>query len=160
MKQKNLLLLVGLPASGKSSWGRNYTNDSVEYVSRDEIRFSLMTDNDDYFAHEKQVYKTFINKIQAGLDNPEKETVIADATHLNVASRMKLIHRLNLSGDVKIIPVFFNTKFDTCCKRNNLREGVAKVPSSVIRRMSYSLTDPATDDFDYTEIWYINEGDV
>ena len=38
-KKKALIILVGPPASGKSTWGKKFAADNqVEYVSTDEIR--------------------------------------------------------------------------------------------------------------------------
>ena len=47
--------MVGCPGSGKSTWAKKHLPDTY-YVSRDEVRFSLLQDGEDYFSHEKEVF--------------------------------------------------------------------------------------------------------
>lgn len=93
----NLYLMVGAPASGKSSYANNFAESSdkpIKVVSRDAIRFSLLDDGAPYFSKEKAVFSKFIKEINEGLD---KGDVIADATHINEVSRMKVISKVDLS---------------------------------------------------------------
>ena len=64
MKQKNLYLLAGVPGSGKSTWLKQHAPDNSIIISRDQIRFSLLQDGEDYFAHESEVFFEFINQIK------------------------------------------------------------------------------------------------
>ena len=57
-----LYVLCGIPGSGKSHFCKNHKDDAV-HVSRDAIRFALLEDDDDYFAHEDEVYEIFWEKI-------------------------------------------------------------------------------------------------
>ena len=140
MKQKNLYVCVGIPGSGKSTWvSKNAERLNAHVVSRDTIRFSLLKKNDGYFDKETEVYNAFIYEIQEHLN--KGENVIADATHLNQASRNKLLNRLVLN-DVNIIPIFFDTPLRIAMDRNDAREGLAKVPRSVMRRMGAQLVPP------------------
>lgn len=154
MKQKNLFVLCGCPASGKSTWVK--TRSGV-CVSRDDIRFSMLKNGDDYFAYEDKVYKIFVNEIQKNLDSGKD--VYADATHLNEKSRVKLLDALNLEG-VKLIAVCFDTPLEVCLERNKKRAGRAYVPRSVLRRMFYSKTDPAFDEkYKFDEIIVVKGGE-
>ena len=72
----NLFIACGIPGAGKTTFLKNAvknlkerTNFSVEYVSRDEVRFSMLEESDDYFSKEKEVYKEFCNRIQKAIDN-------------------------------------------------------------------------------------------
>ena len=61
----NLYLMCGIPGSGKSTYAK--TNKDLKYckyISRDDIRYSLLKDEDDYFSKEKQVFRTFIAQIK------------------------------------------------------------------------------------------------
>lgn len=138
--QKNLYVLVGTPGSGKSTWVQKQNNGTV--ISRDVIRFALLGKDDEYFASENQVFSLYIEAIQRALDNGEN--VFADATHLNEASRNKLLRNLNLNN-VQLVAVNFNVPLNVCFERNNQRSGRAKVPESAVRRMFYSKSDPMTD---------------
>ena len=149
-----LWIMVGLPASGKSTFASQYckVHPNTIHVSRDEIRFSKITDDEAYFSAEREVFKEFCKQIQnnlnAGLD------VIADATHLNWKSRSKLIRNLNLKN-ANINCIYVNTPVEVCIERNRTREGRACVPEDVIMTMNRSLTDPNTDPFIYHDIQLI-----
>ena len=77
-----LLLMCGIPGSGKSTWVSKFIreNDAV-VVSRDTIRFTLLRDDEDYFSHEKEVTEHFYKMIYDLLESGQYDYVIADATH-------------------------------------------------------------------------------
>lgn len=155
MRRKTLYLMCGVPGSGKSTWVKNQLNKypySV-HISRDEIRFSIVKENEDYFSQEKLVFQEFIRYIKEAFllyDN-----VFVDATHLNETSRNKVLNQLDLT-DIDIIPVNFEVPLETCLNRNLLREGRSIVPDTVIRNM-YKSFRPATvnEKYNYKEVWSI-----
>lgn len=154
MKSKTLWLTSGVPGSGKSTWVKNNFNDKP-YVSRDEIRFNLLKEGDDYFTHEDEVFQTFVEQIQERLD--AENMCVADATHLSPAARTKVLNRLNLE-DTDIIILNFEATLSTVLTRNKKRSGLAKVPDSVVRRMFYQFI-PATkyEKYEYADIITIKE---
>lgn len=144
MKQKNLWLLVGLPGSGKSTCVKNaleHGKNSI-WVSRDEVRFSLVKEDEEYFSRENEVFYTFIQRAQTALNSPNIDNVYIDATHLNEKSRRKTLNALTIPDHTIVNAVFMNTNIDTCIERNNLRQGREKVPESVIHNMAKTLTAP------------------
>ena len=147
MKQKNLFLLVGVPGSGKSYFCNKKIaeNKNTIHISRDEIRFSMLGEDENYFAQEAKVFECFAEQVQKAIDSIEYTDIYVDATHLNPKGREKILDCLDLSN-VNIIPIVFHTPLATCISRNNNREGRAKVPSSVIRRMYFSLKNPTLDE--------------
>lgn len=155
MKRKNLVLLVGAPASGKSTWLRTHLGEGETYVSRDEVRFSIIGEDEDYFAHETQVFKKFVEQIEEKLN--EGFRVYADATHINWASRRKLIESLHNREEIDIDAYVFDTSLETCLERNDQRTGRSFVPKAVIRRMKTQTTHPSTDPFTYHAIKEIKE---
>lgn len=147
MKQKNLVLLAGIPGSGKSTWLRTHLGDGDAYVSRDEVRFSIISDDEDYFAHETEVFDKFVAEIEENLNKGLR--VFADATHINWASRRKLLERIHDKDNIDIDVYVFKTPLETCLERNEQRTGRAVVPRSVIRRMGGQMTHPLSDPFKY-----------
>ena len=146
-----LYILCGPSGCGKSTWARNFLaeNDplfqNIRDVSRDEIRFSMLKEGEDYFAHEKEVFKTFADTIRHTLI--DGFDVIADATHLNEFSRRKLTQSIDMYfKDYEIIYVVFNVDADTCVERNKNREGRANVPENVIRNMCRDFREPSLDE--------------
>ena len=161
-----LIILSGAPGSGKSTWAKNYAARHLGtiVVSRDEIRFSLLKETDDYFAKEKLVFNTFCNRIVGELRF--ERDVIADASHLNWASRRKLLNNIDKfhkrSGEKcydSVWVIVFKPTLETCFKYNDTRTGRANVPHHVIEIMYNGMTDPKDDNFTYDKIYYMKESD-
>ena len=151
----NLYLMVGAPGSGKSTYARKFSEEhgsGIKIISRDAIRFSMVRDGSPYFSKEKAVFKEFIREINEGLDEGD---VIADATHINEISRMKVIKRIDLSK-CKVSCIVLLADELTAIKRNHLREGRARVPDSVISENYARFTHPKTDKFHYHTIIDVN----
>lgn len=148
-KPRNLWIMCGIPASGKSYKAKELAErwEDCKYVSRDAVRFSLLSEEDEYFNKEKAVWKQYIAEIQEGISN--HLNTIADATHLNWASRKKLLDALHGLDRVAVNCYYFPTSLETCLRRNALREGRARVPEKVIRNMYKNFTNPTFDPYDY-----------
>ena len=148
----NLYVLCGIPGCGKSTWVKNRmaentssTDPKWAYVSRDEVRFSMITEEDDYFSKEKQVFEEFVNRICGNLSDAWTQNVIADATHLNEISRDKLINAIRRKRPnlpLHITMVYFDIPLEVCKFRNDKREGRAHVPNEVMNKMYVQLEFP------------------
>lgn len=136
-----LYMLIGIPGSGKSTWAKKMQEEQGAYwVSRDQIRFQYIKDDDDYFAYEDKVFDEFVSEIQNAIYD-KFPIIIADATHLNVRARNKVLHRLSLRG-TRLEFVYFNVDLATALERNAQRSGRARVPDSVIMNMQRSIQLP------------------
>lgn len=153
--KNNLFIMIGVPGSGKTTFAE--AQPKKIHISRDTIRFSLLNEHDNYFAKEKEVYKTFVNKINFHINNGED--VIADATHLNPKSRYKLLNQLHINRHkTNIIAIYVNTPIEACLERNNLRKGTKTyVPPNEIYNM-YARLEPPTYNEPFDMIFtYIND---
>lgn len=138
---KELVLMVGIPGSGKSTFTKTHNITGYKVISRDEIRFNLVKPDEEYFSKETEVFSTFVSKTKEALANGEN--VIADATFINEASRTKFLRALGGSLEkTKIIAVKMDTPLEVCLERNEKRTGRAKVPREAIRRMELQSTTP------------------
>lgn len=155
-----LYILCGTAGSGKSTFASNFTNEHTIWVSRDNIRFRYLDKNPEahYFDFEKESFGDFINEIVTALKN--NYDVVADATHLNTASRKKLTKAIDqYYQDYKIIYIVFLASAEECIKHNANRTGHRFVPEDVIRDMRKSLTIPKNEDTRAVGLWRI-EGEV
>lgn len=138
----HLIMMCGIPGCGKSTYGRKLVelHPDWEYVSRDEIRFTYVSDQAHYYDHEYEVYKEFCNRISMHLINGK--TVIADATHLTKGSRLKLINNLDIKPD-KVTVIVMMTSVQTCLERVKNRElEITRVPEQTILSMSHRYRKP------------------
>ena len=140
-------LLVGIPASGKTTFSHSMkslcecTGESCEIISRDAIRKELIGEGE-YFSKEKQVFNTFIKKINEAIDN-RIDTIIIDATHINKASRHKVLSRLTNYEDYNLVIDVFLIDLERAFERNSKRKGFAYVPDPAIRNMYNSFEEPS-----------------
>lgn len=140
MKNK-LYVMCGCPGSGKSTYAKNMF-PNARYISRDEIRFGLVEENEDYFSKENEVFKKFIEEINFGLN--KNEDVVADATHLNTKSRIKLFSNLNIDKEkTEVHVIVMRTPLIECLRRNEKRKGTRSyVPVDVIKMMYNNFRKP------------------
>lgn len=140
-----LYILCGAPGCGKSTFAKRFTSDSVKWVSRDEIRFQFIKSDEDYFSHEREVFRHYSKLIADALT--EGKHVLADATQLNAASRKKLTTAIDLNfTEYNIVYVIFTASAEICIEHNKNRKGRALVPEDIIHRMRASLTMPNNED--------------
>ena len=162
---KTLWIMCGAPGSGKTWFAKNKLCDGPGwyYVSRDEVRFSLLKDEDDYFSREYEVFDLFISKIVRGFYEEGVYNIVADATHLSWGSRKKLLNAIKFymgfrwkEEEINIIPVVVYSDYETIVVRNKERDGRARVPEDALRKMYNSMTDPYRDPYKYTAIMKVD----
>lgn len=146
-----LIMMMGVPGSGKSTFAHRWQDINTVVVSRDAIRFGLLQEGDEYFAKEGQVFQEFVRQIANGLD--KEYEVIADATHINAASRAKLIKAVKNrvpSDELQIEVIWVNVGLNKALEQNELRKGSKfYIPRQVIRRM-FEQMEPV--DLEHEEI--------
>lgn len=149
-----LYLMCGIPGSGKSTYLKTCFSQLPKVISRDDIRFSIVKEDEEYFSHENEVYAEFISQIKEALKF-ERE-VFADATHLNETSRAKTLRALGASlKDVEVNVIWVRVPVEVAIQQNENRKGTrAYVPRSVIRRMHSQMTKPSKEEgFDHIYVF-------
>ena len=129
---------------------------AVEYISRDELRFSMISDESEYFSKEKEVFSKFVEKINNSLN--KNDCTIIDATHISKASRAKVLRRVENPANVDLLVLYLTTPIDVCMRQNDLRIGRERVPHEVIEKMAEQFEDPNKKEFigfgfDEVEVW-------
>lgn len=135
-----MLILVGLPGSGKTTYAKRLESTSAEKWARinyDDLRW-FDTDGmpKEYVfskENEKQIKADATHKAD-GLYERGYDLII-DNTNLTEHARnywIEFARRRNVEVEIK----YFKTDLDICLERNSLRTGWAKVPRAVIERMA------------------------
>ena len=75
-----LNLMCGIPGSGKSYWVRHHMTDADAYISRDQIRFSMLKEGEEYFSHENEVFEEFIAQIQNAINGNYNNILLTQLT--------------------------------------------------------------------------------
>ena len=149
-----LYVMIGFPGSGKSYFADHTVEHGENFVrvSRDDIRYQLINDQEHYFDKENEVYREYCNRISMYLH--QGKYVLADATHLTHGSRKKLLSHLTEKPDY-IVGLWVNTPFETCFSRNALREGILRVPDSQMYKMKNIFQKPNTKLDNFNEVMYV-----
>lgn len=134
ISRPKIVLLAGLPGSGKSTWARGKPG----VLSSDALRELLADDPENQTIHAR-VFRVLRGLLKHRLELKRPVTYV-DATNLTPYERepyLKLAH----SFDCRIEAVFFDVPVDECIRRNHDRKRV--VPDQVIRKMAERLIKPS-----------------
>lgn len=124
-----IILTRGLPASGKSTWAKEFVrfNPNTVRVSRDDLRSQMYPDSDYRDIDEDLITEAETALVRAALR--QGKTVVVDAMHL----QQRYINRWQKLGyPVEIVE--FHTDEVALLVRNRLRPFEDTVPEEVIRK--------------------------
>jgi predicted kinase len=131
-----LVLLVGLPASGKSTW---LEQRGLRGLSSDAVRL-LLCDAEENQKINRLVFRTLRYLAGQRLQTGAPVTYI-DSTALTLWERRCWTRFAQLNG-CEIEAVFFDTPFEVCLARNAARP--RRVPEAALRLMAARLVPPTT----------------
>lgn len=152
-----LLLLVGLPGSGKSTWAAQFIRDNPGYriVSTDAIRAELYG-NAAVQGEWRQVWGEVQQRWREGLQDiatGQLDGLIYDATNACRRQRRSVIAAARALGYGPIFVYWFDVPLSVCLRRNCLRQ--RQVPEEVINRMHRQLEgappDTTTEEVDHVQ---------
>lgn len=129
-----IVVLVGLPGSGKSRW---LSDNKLPSLSSDDLRL-MLTGDATHQGINRLIFSTLRQlcaaRIQAGCD-----VTYIDSTALTLWERRCWVRFAELHGcDIEC--VFFDVPLDECKRRNAVRD--RKVPDHVMDLMNEKLVQP------------------
>lgn len=158
---KNIYILVGPPAAGKSTWVEKEFQGECHVVSTDDI-IQVIADNDG-----KTYNETFAKYIKAAeaimwqefdrMVNGDYNPIVVDRTNMSVKSRRKFFERLrnfHKGHGYKIHAVVFpKPEGEEYERRLNSRPGKT-IPEAVINGMLAAFQMPTTEEgFDTVSVY-------
>lgn len=133
-----LEIMIGLPASGKSTYAKSMIRKEATVLSSDDIRAELgIKDYTD--KSNKLVFNELHTRLYNLLDNVNNLHIIYDATNLS-KKRLSTISQIRdrYKNNIYIIYHFFAVEIDECVRRDSLRKN--SVGKEIILRMAKSYT--------------------
>jgi len=155
-KEKEVIILCGLPGSGKSRWTHNNA------YNRDTGKLSMIVSRDHYFAEHfpdldynnawKQTNQKLVDRwlVQKFAYAKRQDQVIVDMTHMSKKSRRKSLS--HFGSEYKKKCVVFLPDMPTLFLQNENRSGKV-IGREVIEKMMRSFYPPTMEEFD--EIEYV-----
>ena len=154
--KKILIMMCGIPASGKSTIAYNLAKCLEEQksiiVSMDNIR-------EEWFGTRKcqdsgdEVYAQSVEDTLWAFEN--FNIVIYDATNRTKKARKQLVKAIQKYYDCLVYCVYMATPLDIAIERNANRDESIQVPPATIQRMYDSLQHPTEKEKYYKEIYII-----
>ena len=133
-----LIILIGLQASGKSTFARSRFADAV-YVSKDAMR---------NVRNKARRQEALLRQALA-----RQQDVLVDNTDPTLADRATLV-ALGREYGARITGYYFASRLAECLPRNRLREGKARVPDAALYATGSKLTVPSyAEGFD--QLYYV-----
>jgi predicted kinase len=145
----DLKIAIGLPASGKSTYGEILEKKDYTIVSSDKIREEVFGDVNDQ-THNTEVFNIVFNRIREVLKTGGN--VYLDATNLVAKRRINIIKSFKNIPNVTFSCALFVPPYETCLERNSKRD--RKVPEEVIAKMLRRFEPPHySEGFDKIEVF-------
>lgn len=131
---KQIIVLKGLPGSGKSTWAKEYLNQNrgkIKRVNKDELRAMINGPGGADFETEKIVVSIRDFVIEKLLS--DGYDVIVDDTNFKDKHFFGICNAAKRVGDVRVFEKYFECPLNVALERNKNRPN--PVPESVIHQM-------------------------
>jgi len=146
---KSLILLIGLPASGKTTLIEAGFEDAVIVRPDDHIGY----EDGGWTTHDAVIaWKKADEMFDELLQSDEDTTVVFDAMFLSPKTRYKYIRKAKDAG-VHVSAIFLDTPYSVCLARNLSRPEYRKVPDDLMMKFAGLLQEPSKDEgFDFVSV--------
>lgn len=150
--QPTLYVLVGLPASGKSTWAGMQKFDNTVIVNTDKHVQAYAdsvgkTYSEVFNEYMPQAIGLMMEEVREAVRN--KQSIIWDQTSTTVASRKRKFY---YTADYKKVAVIFKIRDPEDHKRRLASRPGKEIPIDVIAQMSEQWEEPTVEE-GFNEIW-------
>jgi predicted kinase len=126
-----LVVFVGLQASGKSTFFRERFAQTHQHISKD------------LFPHNRNKNRRQEHLLHAALS--AGRSVVVDNTNPTPEDRRPLV-RIGQGYGAKVLGYYFDASVGECLRRNEMREGKARVPDVAIYATAKKLVAPSIEE--------------
>lgn len=145
---KELILLIGLPTGGKSTYASELQKQGYTVISRDDIITGMYPDKTYNEAYKLADRATVNNELSKLINkNRKTEKVVIDMTNLTKSGRRKFINQF---PEHRAKAIVFLTDLMVIKQRNESREGKV-ISSEVLSNMVKSFYLPTYSEFEEIE---------
>lgn len=155
---RKLILLAGLPGTGKSYYAQSIKDENCHIISSDETRFAITHDYRVILDDMNVVYDKMIETANVLLTNNENITVVLDSTFLDDKRRNYFLDKIKGADYIQL--VMLKANIDTILARNHKRQEEKWVPKDVILSMMEKYKDPSSDNiyrYNFIKVVYVND---
>lgn len=142
MNKKELIVMIGIPGSGKSTYVNEKYSNTHQIVCTDDIRKALG------FIFERKM-ETFIHCMSETFVKAKMERglpIVIDETNIGISHILKW-RNLAEEYEYETIAIIMDTQIEICKERRKCKEG--EFPEEVIDRMYRSLNNLKSDNLDF-----------
>jgi predicted kinase len=139
---RHILLLVGIPGSGKSTFAKEHVREHPDSkrVNKDELRFMIHDEDFSTFDRRKEDFVVACRDHVIRQALKDGYNVLVDDTNIEVKHYTRVLKIAETFAQDRGIAVtvqvkVFDTPLDECLRRNALRVGKMRIPDEVIRKM-------------------------
>jgi predicted kinase len=125
------VILIGLPAAGKSSFYRERFAATHDHISKDLLRNNRKP--------ERRQEQLLVESLSGG------RSIVIDNTNASVATRAPLIRAARAHG-ARVVGYYFPTEAGAALRRNRAREGRERVPDVAIFAVRKRLEPPSREE--------------
>ena len=155
---RKLILLAGLPGTGKSYYAQSIKDENCHIISSDETRFAITHDYRVILEDMNIVYDKMIDNANELLSTNDNITIILDSTFLDDKRRNYFLDKIRGADYIQL--VMLKANIDTILTRNHKRQEEKWVPEDVIISMMERYKDPSPDNiyrYNFIKVVYVND---
>lgn len=155
---RRLIIVAGLPGTGKSTYAKRFVDEGAFIVSSDEIRFEITKDYSVILDDMTIVYEGVCKKINDIFEKDENAFVVLDSTCLTDERRNFFLDRIPLKEHISLIMLQVHD-INVVLSRNKMRIKQKWVPEYVIKGMARAYHYPKNENisrYDVIEEVYVD----